>query len=89
MNFEQRCNIAAACLPRDDYRASLERLHAEMLAAIADAAKDSERIAMLHRSLEDDGYGHWSPDWCIKEGDTPPTLDEFRAFIDAATKGKP
>ena len=36
MNFEQRCAIAAACLPRDEYRASLERLHAEMLAAIAD-----------------------------------------------------
>ena len=41
MNFEQRCAIAAACLPRDDYRTQLEKLHAEMLAAMAQAGAES------------------------------------------------
>jgi hypothetical protein len=35
MTFQDRCNIATACLPRDDYRAKLEALHREMLAALA------------------------------------------------------
>jgi len=37
MNFTDRCAIAAACLPKADYRTKLEALHAEMLAAIAQA----------------------------------------------------
>ena len=37
LDFEQRCAIAAACLPKADYRTQLEKLHAEMLAAIAQA----------------------------------------------------
>ena len=34
LNFAARCAIATACLPRDEYRAKLEALHREMLAAL-------------------------------------------------------
>jgi len=34
MNFTDRCAIAAACLPKADYRTQLEKLHAEMLAEL-------------------------------------------------------
>ena len=33
-SFSDRCNIAAGCLPRSDYRTQLEWLHTEMLAEI-------------------------------------------------------
>ena len=33
-SFADRCNIAAGCLPRSDYRTQLERLHTEMLDVI-------------------------------------------------------
>ena len=35
LSFSDRCAIAAACLPKADYRTKLEALHAEMLAALA------------------------------------------------------
>ena len=70
----------AACSPRTIAR---------LLDALELAQRDAKRLSMLNRSLEDDGYGHWLPGWCFKEGDTPPTLDEFRAFIDAAMKDAP
>lgn len=44
LTFAARCAIATGCLPRDEYRAKLEALHAEMLAAIAD---ERERCAKV------------------------------------------
>ena len=53
MTFTDRCAIAAACLPRDDYRASLERMHSEMLAAIpaAEPAPMREINGMLEELM--------------------------------------
>ena len=50
MNFAARCAIATGCLARADYRAKLEALHAEMLAAIAD---ERERCACVAESWSD------------------------------------
>ena len=57
MNFTDRCAIAVACLPKADYRTQLEKLHAEMLAALdvrvpltdeqIDAALDAARVGEL------------------------------------------
>lgn len=35
MTLEERCNVAAACLQKAEYRTRLELLHSEMLAEIA------------------------------------------------------
>ena len=74
MTFEDRCAIAAACLPRDDYRASLERLHAEMLAAIPAAEPEAWQwldTANFRRSIPaSSNASEWRP-------------------LYAATKGKP
>ena len=39
LTFTDRCNIAAGCLPKAGYREMLEKLHAEMLAALAQTAR--------------------------------------------------
>ena len=56
MNFQDRCNIAAACLPRADYRAKLEALHAEMLAALAPVVAHACAASAVvdHKPLTDD-----------------------------------
>lgn len=63
LTHAQRCILAEQCLPRAEYRASLERLHAEMLAEIerlrvhavvlAETARavERERCAMLCESI--------------------------------------
>lgn len=74
-----------------DAAAHMRALRAELEAARADAG----RRALLHRALECDGFAYWFPERAIKacsvladEPETdPPTIDEFRAFIDAAMKG--
>ena len=104
MNFEQRCNIAAACLPRDEYRASLERLHAEMLAAIS-AAEPLKIISAdmieswranygLDKRTPADAARWWNDNL---RGFAPSgavaalglALEELEAHGIAATKGKP
>ena len=52
MNFTDRCNIATACLPRDDYRAKLEALHAEMLAAIERNSHVTRQLELMIARLE-------------------------------------
>ena len=47
LSFSDRCAIAAACLPKADYRTQLERLHAEMLAALETARADADRRGRL------------------------------------------
>ena len=42
LTFADRCAIASACLPKADYRAKLEELHAEMLAAIPQAGAEPD-----------------------------------------------
>lgn len=46
------------------------------------SAADTKRLQTLVDNLEDDGYGFWLSEWCVKEGDVRPTLDELRAFLD-------
>lgn len=52
-------------------------------------AADARRLDAIRKSLHWDGHGYWLPDWCIKERERleeavpEPTLDEFRATIDA------
>jgi hypothetical protein len=51
VNFADRCAIAAGCLPKADYRAKLEALHAEMLAALAGATPTPAQIGAAARVL--------------------------------------
>jgi hypothetical protein len=53
LDFEQRCAIAAACLPKADYRTQLEKLHAEMLAALEAAHQE---LAEIHQGLTNPGW---------------------------------
>ena len=81
MTFKERCDIAAACLPKDNYRASLERLHAEMLAAIAAVREplSAENVRQIHEHL------------CNTVGSDYKTMSRAveAAHGIAATKGKP
>lgn len=59
---------------------------ARLLARLEEAERDAARLGRLHQSLEDDGYGYWLPEKCVKpdqQSDEPPTMDEFRTFVDA------
>ena len=53
LSFSDRCAIAAACLPKADYRTQLEKLHAEMLAALA---AERERCAILCETTASQHY---------------------------------
>lgn len=80
-HFTDRCAIAAACLPRDEYRASLERLHADMLAAIAAVREplSDENVKQIHEHL------------CNTVGSDYKTMARAIEAAQgiAATKGKP
>ena len=52
LTLADRCAIATACLPRDEYRAKLEALHREMLAAINPQESKMQRMNRLHAEYE-------------------------------------
>ncbi len=55
LDFTDRCAIAAACLPKAGYRTQLEKLHAEMLAALAVRVPltDDQIAGLLDRTFSD------------------------------------
>lgn len=85
-HFTDRCNIAAACLPRDEYRASLERLHAEMLAALdlGMPLTDSQITSVL----ESAGVPELPPEWASCDYEIARAVERAHGIF-AATKGKP
>lgn len=54
----------------------------QWLALVGALQRDAERLRTLYLAVQSDGYGWWTPDWCIKEGETAPTFDQFRSQID-------
>ena len=92
INFTDRCNIAAACLPRDEYRASLERLHAEMLAAIAVREMVEHGPTPMDRfegAIREVGTVA-ACEWFGHTSDSEFTQETIRVLNErAATKGKP
>ena len=75
----------AGARPGENIANCLRRLLAERDTLAADA----RRLDAIRKSLHWDGHGYWLPDWCVKERERleeavpEPTLDEFRAAIDA------
>ena len=55
---------------------------AQWLALVGELQRDAERLRTLYLAVQSDGFGWWTPDWCIKEGETAPTFDQFRSQID-------
>ena len=51
MNFADRCAIAAGCLPKAGYREMLEKLHTEMLTALAVSTPTPAQIGAAARVL--------------------------------------
>jgi len=47
-----------------------------------DVARDAERLHSIYLGVTLDGYGYWLPEWCVMQGETPPTFNEFRNRID-------
>lgn len=66
-----------------------ESKRAALRSALEELCRDAERLAGLHKTCDYDGYGWWLNESCLKTGDAPPTLDEFRFAIDAAMQQAP
>lgn len=43
---------------------------------------DAQRLQKILDNLTWDGYGLWLPGWLVTQTDVPPTLDEFREWLD-------
>jgi hypothetical protein len=67
MTLEERCKLAADCLPQAEYRRRLEALHAELLAAVA---AERERCALLCEAEAIYRYSREESPW---PGDAPTT----------------
>jgi hypothetical protein len=98
--YESACKLVA-----DMHAAAMGGNFGPALGVVEDVSALRERVAVLEQDaarlysiylgVTNDGYGWWLPEWCVKVGETAPTIDNFkaqidteRAAIDAALKGE-